>query len=129
MDHLAAGIDTTGDGLCFLMHHLSLPRADCERIQRRLHEELAQHPAAGDPHALDDLPYLDAVVRETLRVHPPTSMLNRTCTQDAVLPLEFPVRATTGEEVPVHFRDYTGNAIGRCVFFLCLCSGVLMQDV
>ena len=50
MDHLAAGIDTTGDGLCFLMHHLSLPRADCARIQRRLHEELAQHPAA--PEAL-----------------------------------------------------------------------------
>ena len=74
MDHLAAGIDTTGDGLCFLMHHLSLPRADCERIQRRLHEELAQHPAAGDPHALDDLPYLDAVVKEGLRVWSPIPM-------------------------------------------------------
>lgn len=23
----------------------------------------------------------------------------------------------TGEEIPVHFKDYTGNAIGRCVHF------------
>lgn len=50
--------------------------------------------------ALMDLPYLDAVVRETFRMYPPTNMLNRTCTRDAVLPLQFPVRsATTGEEV------------------------------
>ncbi|KAI0760300.1 cytochrome P450 [Fomes fomentarius] len=48
---------------------------------------------------LNSLPYLDAIVRETLRVYPPTSMLNRTCTQDAVLPLQFPVRSATGEEL------------------------------
>ena len=86
MDHLAAGIDTTGDGLCFLMHHLSLPRADCARIQRRLHEELAQHLAAGDPHALDDLPYLDAVVKEGLRVWSP-------------IPMSFPRVVPTGGRV------------------------------
>lgn len=48
---------------------------------------------------LNSLPYLDAIVRETLRVYPPTSMLNRTCTHDAVLPLQFPVRSATGEEL------------------------------
>ncbi len=49
--------------------------------------------------ALMDLPYLDAVVRETFRVYPPTNMLNRTCTQDAVLPLQFPVRSASGAEI------------------------------
>ena len=47
---------------------------------------------------LVDLPYLDAVVRETFRMYPPTNMLNRTCTKDAVLPLQFPVRTTTGAQ-------------------------------
>lgn len=28
------------------------------------------------------------------------------------------VDPNTGEEIPVHFKDYTGNAIGRCGAFL-----------
>ncbi|KAH0833223.1 cytochrome P450 [Lanmaoa asiatica] len=43
------------------------------------------------------LPYLDAVVRETLRVHPPTSLLSRTVREDTVLPLYRPIKAVSGE--------------------------------
>ncbi|TBU44047.1 cytochrome P450 [Dichomitus squalens] len=70
MDHLAAGIDTTGDGLCFLMHHLSRPTPASRRVQEKLREELVQHPGK----SLDDLPYLDAVVKEGLRVFSPIPM-------------------------------------------------------
>ncbi|KAI0363959.1 cytochrome P450 [Pilatotrama ljubarskyi] len=62
MDHLVAGLDTTGDALCFLMYHLSLP--SYRLVQERLHAELVANPAA----PIDDLPYLDAVVKEGLRV-------------------------------------------------------------
>lgn len=68
MDQLAAGIDTTGDGLCFLMHQLSLPES--RSVQKRLHEELVQTSDA----AFDQLPYLDAVVKEGLRCFPPIPM-------------------------------------------------------
>lgn len=68
MDHMAAGIDTTGDALCFLMHELSLPRSAA--MQHTLHEELATNAHA----KLDDLPYLDAVVKEGLRLFPPIPM-------------------------------------------------------
>ncbi|CDO72236.1 hypothetical protein BN946_scf184970.g88 [Trametes cinnabarina] len=68
MDHLVAGIDTTGDGLCFLMHQLSLPAS--QHVQERLHAELAANSAA----SLDDLPYLDAVVKEGLRIFSPIPM-------------------------------------------------------
>ncbi len=58
-DHLAAGVDTTGDALCFLMHQLSLPNPESRRIQALLHKELADNAAT----PFDQLPYLDAVVK------------------------------------------------------------------
>lgn len=68
MDHLAAGIDTTGDGICFLMYQLSLPES--RSIQQRLHEELLSNQST----PFDQLPYLDAVIKEGLRLFPPIPM-------------------------------------------------------
>ena len=68
MDHLAAGIDTTGDALCFLMHQLSLPKS--YHAQETLYKELSSNPDS----SLDDLEYLDAVVKEGLRCFPPIPM-------------------------------------------------------
>ena len=68
-DHMAAGIDTTGDGLCFLLWELSRP--ENARFQERLYEELR---TADNNTPLDKLPYLDAVVKEGLRIAPPIPM-------------------------------------------------------
>lgn len=68
MDHMAAGIDTTGDGLCFLMWQLS--QTSHLDVQKRLQQELSSHPEA----SFDELVYLDAVVKEGLRCFPPIPM-------------------------------------------------------
>lgn len=68
-DHMAAGIDTTGDGLCFLMWELSQPHN--RHVQERLHHEVKQVSA---DTSLEDLPYLDAVIKEALRLAPPIPM-------------------------------------------------------
>ncbi|KAI2637304.1 cytochrome P450 3A13 [Xylaria nigripes] len=68
LDHLIAGIDTTGDSLCFLMWEISQPRS--LHVQRRLQEELVANPGA----SFDQLPYLDAVVLESLRRFSPIPM-------------------------------------------------------
>ncbi|KAI1131542.1 cytochrome P450 3A13 [Nemania abortiva] len=68
LDHMAAGIDTTGDGLCFLMWEISQPRS--LHVQRRLQEELMANPDV----SFDKLPYLDAVVSEGLRCFPAIPM-------------------------------------------------------
>jgi len=68
VDHLAAGIDTTGDALCFLMYQLSLPSSYSTQ------EALAAELQASQTNPLDDLPYLDAVVKEALRCFPPIPM-------------------------------------------------------
>ncbi|KAH8668137.1 cytochrome P450 monooxygenase [Tricladium varicosporioides] len=68
MDHLAAGIDTTGDALTFLMYQLSMPSESA--TQHHLYLELTQNPSK----SFNDLPYLDAIVKESLRLFPPIPM-------------------------------------------------------
>lgn len=68
LDHMAAGIDTTGDALCFLMWELSQPRS--LHSQRKLTAELLENPNA----PLDQLPFLDAAVNEGLRCFPAIPM-------------------------------------------------------
>lgn len=68
LDHTIAGHDTTGDGLCFLLYHLSSPSSEC--VQAKLHAELMENTGV----QLDDLLYLDAVVKEGLRCFSPIPM-------------------------------------------------------
>jgi cytochrome P450 len=68
LDHMAAGIDTTGDALCFLMWELSQPGSI--HHQRKLQQELLANPE----ESFDKLPYLDAVVNEGLRCFPAIPM-------------------------------------------------------
>ena len=70
LDHMAAGIDTTGDALCFLMWELSQPSS--LPYQQKLQAELRanKNPTTN----LDALPYLDAVVTEGLRCFPAIPM-------------------------------------------------------
>lgn len=68
-DHMAAGIDTTGDGLCFLMWELSQPQN--MEFQSKLQHELKN---ASPDSPLDSLVYLDAVIKEALRCSPPIPM-------------------------------------------------------
>ena len=68
-DHLMAGIDGVGTGLCYIMWYLSQPQNFA--VQQRLHQELT---AAAPDVALDNLQYLDAVVKEGLRLFPLASM-------------------------------------------------------
>lgn len=75
-DHLLAGIDTTSDTLMFLIWSLSRPGN--EEFQQKLIKEVRQIPAealnaSGIPRAdvCDKLPYVDAVIKETLRLYAP----------------------------------------------------------
>ncbi|KZT23520.1 cytochrome P450 [Neolentinus lepideus HHB14362 ss-1] len=76
LDHLIAGIDTTGDGLCFLMWQLSRPES--VNIQDKLREEIRDNPGA----PIDDLPYMEAVVKEGLRRYSPIPMSLPRCVPD-----------------------------------------------
>jgi cytochrome P450 len=68
LDHIAAGMDSTGDILCFLMWELSQPPSF--HYQERLRQELGEKPDA----RFDELPFLDALVMEGMRCFPGVPM-------------------------------------------------------
>ena len=73
-------------------------------VQRRLHTELDTMPLEADglpaqPSALDSLPWLDAVIKEAMRLHPPANVLIRGL--DANLALR-----TSPDETGYDGRDY-----------------------
>jgi len=71
-DHLLAGIDTTSDTLMFLFWALSLP--ENQQYQKKIIDEVQSVSgleADASPEICDKLPYLDAVIKETLRLYAP----------------------------------------------------------
>jgi cytochrome P450 len=69
-----------------------------KEIQAKLREELAA--VSTDSPTMDELnslPYLDTIVRETLRLHAPVSTNSREATTEDVLPLENPVIDRNGK--------------------------------
>ncbi|KAF9265908.1 cytochrome P450 [Marasmius fiardii PR-910] len=76
-------------------------------IQRKLREELLG--VSTDTPTMDELnslPYLDAVVRETLRLHAPVPTTTRMAVRDTVLPLNEPVDG----------KDYVEIRKGQTIF-------------
>ncbi len=82
-----AGRDTTASALTWALFELSRN----EDIQRELQKEIdAKLPDKADPTYEDvhgaDMPYLNGVFYETLRLHPPVPNDSKDCTVDDVLP-------------------------------------------
>lgn len=90
-DHLLAGIDTTSDTVMYLIWALSLPRHLA--IQERLIAEARAMEAVslneeGLPtvEGADKLVYLEAVIKETLRLYAPLPASEpRSCDQDTMI--------------------------------------------
>ncbi|KAG0695949.1 cytochrome P450 [Suillus ampliporus] len=91
---LLAGYETTSISLTWALIELS----QHPDIQTRLREELLAFGADPTYDQLKaNLPYLDAVVHEVLRLHPPISEFLRLAVADDVIPLSEPVHTASGE--------------------------------
>ncbi|CCM02686.1 uncharacterized protein FIBRA_04792 [Fibroporia radiculosa] len=94
--------DTSSNLMARILERL----ADNIDVQEKLRQEILD-AKAGLGLSFDDLfqlPYLDNICRETLRLDPPLVFTFRTATQDTVLPLSEPVVANDGSlinELPI----------------------------
>ncbi|CAE6464854.1 unnamed protein product [Rhizoctonia solani] len=80
-------------------------------VQVRLREELSQYfkEISNESHhdALLELPYLDGIVREVLRLFPPVPNIPRVCVEDTAVPLEYPIDTASGKVTSVPIKKGT----------------------
>ncbi|KIJ35946.1 hypothetical protein M422DRAFT_34466 [Sphaerobolus stellatus SS14] len=90
---LIAGHETTASATTWCLYALSRD----QEIQRKLREELLRldtdNPSMDE---LNSLPYLDAVIKETMRLHAAVTGISRVATQDDVIPLSKPLADKKG---------------------------------
>ncbi|KAL5633803.1 hypothetical protein ACGC1H_005858 [Rhizoctonia solani] len=102
-----AGHETTSTAVARILDVL----ADQPKVQMRLREEIREYfqNNPNDTHydGLLELPYLDAVIREILRLYPPVSFLNRICEEDTILPLQYPVETPSGKITSIPIKKGT----------------------
>ncbi|KAJ7855679.1 cytochrome P450 [Mycena leptocephala] len=88
-----AATDTTSSSLNRLLHII----AQNPDIQDKLRAEILSYPETMDHDTIVGLPYLDAVIRETMRLYPPvTPAIMRQAVEDTVMPLSKPVTGVDG---------------------------------
>ncbi|KAI1788589.1 cytochrome P450 [Ganoderma leucocontextum] len=93
---ILAGVDTTSNGLSRLLHLLCMNQDVQGKLRAELREAQEQYGKDIPYDELCALPYLDAICRETLRLHAPVSINARQAKVDTVIPLSEPVRCTDG---------------------------------
>ncbi|CUA68984.1 Cytochrome P450 3A24 [Rhizoctonia solani] len=98
-----AGHETTSSAIPRVLDILS---ANPE-IQDRLRNEILEYKEED----VLELPYLDAVVKETLRIYPPATYLGRMCEKDTVVPLSYPVSTPSGTITSLPIKKGTRLAL------------------
>ncbi|KAJ6577991.1 cytochrome P450 [Mycena capillaripes] len=101
--------DTTSSTLAHIIHLLAMN----PDIQIRLRNEIKSAKDAWEKEngdrdlgydVLSELPFLESVCRETLRLHAAVTFMTRTARAPSVLPLQYPITGTDGKiitEVPI----------------------------
>ena len=99
---LIAGYNTTATLLTFAAYCLALDQEIQQRVQQEVDEAIARHGGLAYD-AVMDMPYLDRVLAETLRMYPPASRIERVCTKTYTLPgTNVHVPAGTVVIIPVY---------------------------
>ncbi|GAA6059304.1 hypothetical protein JCM10212_005884 [Sporobolomyces blumeae] len=96
---LFAGHDTISETIVWVLWALSRDHARQDRLRQEIRTARAQALERGreelDSEDLGGLEFLDAVVRETLRLEPPLAATPRTAIKDDLIPLSTPVPSAT----------------------------------
>jgi len=97
--------DTTSSALSRMLYMLALHPEVQERLRAEIRTAVATGASDGSGH-LDyaeilALPWLDAIVKETLRLYPPVPFVRRVATASCVVPLSTPVHSPHADVAPI----------------------------
>ncbi|PPQ71482.1 hypothetical protein CVT24_011976 [Panaeolus cyanescens] len=94
-----AGMDTTSNAIARILWLLSQHKDVQDKLRSELRE--AMQNAGGElPYdELVALPFMDAICRETMRIHSPVWQLLRKPNKDILLPLSKPIKTVDGGEM------------------------------
>ncbi|CAG7850485.1 SubName: Full=Related to Cytochrome P450 {ECO:0000313/EMBL:CCA73387.1} [Serendipita indica DSM 11827] len=87
---ILAGHETTSTSLAWCLFSLSQHKECQQRLRLEILEAMEQIGFKPSMDQLDSLPYLDAVVKETIRFHPATENAFRKALVDDVIPVSKP---------------------------------------
>ncbi|XP_036884537.1 cytochrome P450 4F3-like [Sturnira hondurensis] len=81
------GHDTTASGLSWVLYNLARHPEYQERCRQEVQQLLGnREPKEIEWDDLARLPFLTMCIKESLRLHPPVTLVSRCCTQDIMLP-------------------------------------------
>ncbi|KAF7373093.1 Cytochrome P450 [Mycena sanguinolenta] len=93
---LLAGQDTTANSLAFGLLEL----ARHPDLQNKLRDEIgATIAGSGGAVAYDNMPLLNAFIKETLRFYPAAALSERVALQDSVIPLAQAITTSSGKKI------------------------------
>ncbi|KIM36515.1 hypothetical protein M413DRAFT_449068 [Hebeloma cylindrosporum] len=98
---MLAGHESTAMSLSWLLYDLARNPEDQKRVRQEVSRVKAQsaNPDCLSDMDFDGMTYTNAVIRETLRLHPIAFMLPRVAATDDVIPLATPITTKTGERI------------------------------
>ncbi|PBK92245.1 cytochrome P450 [Armillaria gallica] len=99
-----AGHDTTANTMAWLLYELSLHPEDQAKIRGEISQAKSNAPGALTSNDYDSMLWLNACIKETLRLHPLAHCLFREPAQDDILPLSEPVIISDGKscsQIPI----------------------------
>ncbi|KAK0186184.1 cytochrome P450 [Armillaria mellea] len=99
-----AGHDTTANTIAWLLYELSRHPDDQKRIRDEIKQVQMNCDGPLTSNDYDAMPFLNAIIKETLRKHPFIHTLCRMADQEDILPLSEPITTTDGRvttELPI----------------------------
>ncbi|KAJ7679282.1 cytochrome P450 [Mycena polygramma] len=123
---LLAGFATTSSSIKWALVELSMHPEKQDRLRRELLSFSTTDPSYDDLTSLA-LPYLDAVVREALRLHPILSESPRVALRDDILPLLTPIRTASGvllDKLPIQ----KGTVLTTSLYYANMASSIWGAD-
>ncbi|KAF4519270.1 hypothetical protein B566_EDAN002159 [Ephemera danica] len=101
---LLAGFETSSTLLTFASYELALNPDVQERARTEVREVLARHDGRCSYEAISQMSYLENVLNETLRKHPPVSRVERVCTAESYHLEGTKARLCKGDVVAIPIR-------------------------